>query len=76
MSMFIAAIVSSVFTVSAALVFAQTTAPASGGKAALTAAEKAEIRDRVERLKTQRTKAEATKAAPATPAAKKAASKG
>lgn len=65
MSKFIAIIVASAFAVSAVSGFAQTAAPAGGNKTELTAAEKTEIRDRVERLKAERAKAEAAKATPA-----------
>lgn len=67
MSKLIAAIVASVFAVSAASGFAQGTNTTGAKKEPLTTEQKAEIRDRVERLKTERAKAEATKAAP-TPA--------
>jgi hypothetical protein len=68
MSNLIAAVVASVFTLSAASTFAQTPAP-GGTREALTAEQKTEIRDRVERLKAERAKAEAAKATPATPKA-------
>ena len=45
--------------------FAQTSAPGGGKREQLTAEQKTEIRDRVERLKAERAKADAAKAAPA-----------
>ena len=68
MSKLIAAIVASVFAVSAASGFAQGTNTPGAKKEPLTAEQKTEIRDRVERLKTERAKADAAKAAAPTKA--------
>ena len=72
MSKLIAAIVASVFAVSAASGFAQGLNTTGAKKEPLTTEQKTEIRDRVERLKAERAKADAAKATTTTPAAPKA----
>ena len=61
------AVVASAFAFGSASGFA---ADAVKKKEELTAEQKTEVRERVERLKTERAKAEAAKAAPAAPATK------
>ena len=67
MNKLLLAIVASTFVLGSASGF---TADAVKKKEELTAEQKTEIRERVERLKTERAKAEAAKATPAAPATK------
>ncbi len=67
MNKLLIAVVASAFAFGSASGFA---ADAAKKKEELTAEQKTEIRERVERLKTERAKAEAAKTTPATPATK------
>ncbi len=67
MNKLLLAVVATTFALGSASGFA---ADAVKKKEELTAEQKTEVRERVERLKTERAKAEAAKAAPAAPATK------